>query len=172
MRRRLCYIFDYDGQTIISEPEFLTVMKYWSAFSSNDINNDNRLDLREIKMMIWLVSKAKPTPALIQREMNVMDRDNSNSIDRIEWVSYLTATPLSVYQLGNMEYYDFEMRELFDKIDKSKTGLHSYKEFSDYVKITLGDDYSYLDEKRRTKAEPIIHDLTLDCMKELKDLAR
>ena len=104
--------------------------------------------------------------------MSVMDRDESNSLDRIEWISYLTATPLSVYQLGNMDYYDFEMRELFDKIDKSKTGLHSYKEFSDYVKITLGEDYSYLDKKRRISAEPIIHVLSLDCMNELKDLAR
>ena len=67
-----------------------------------------------------------------------MDRDYSNTIDRIEWISYLSAPKVSEYQLGSMDYYDFEMRELFDKVDKSKNGLHGVVEFSAYLKDVFG----------------------------------
>ena len=73
-------------------------------------------------MLIWLHSNAKPSRAILEREMAIMDRDHSRSIDRIEWVSYLCAPQCSVYQLGNMDYYDFEMRELYDSIDVDGDG--------------------------------------------------
>ena len=62
---------------IVSEGEFMRVMSFWAAFSANDINRDNLLDIQEMKMLIWLVNKAKPTPAILQREMQIMDRDHS-----------------------------------------------------------------------------------------------
>ena len=122
VRRRLYYIFNYEGQTVISEPDFMRIMRTWATFTANDINNDNVLDIREIQMLIWLHSNAKPTRSILEREMMIMDRDHSRSIDRIEWVSYLCAPAASVYQLGNMDYYDFDMRELYDKIDVDGDG--------------------------------------------------
>ena len=56
VRRRLYYIFSYEGQSIINLDDFLRVMKTWSAFTANDINNDNLLDLREMKMLVWLMN--------------------------------------------------------------------------------------------------------------------
>ena len=100
-------------------------MRAWSSFTANDINNDNELDVTEMNMLLWLTEEAKPSPATLQREMKIMDKDKSNSIDRIEWISYLNAPKEFENQFGNINYYDFEMRELFDKVDKDKTGLHS-----------------------------------------------
>ena len=130
---RLKQIFSYEGQNVVSKPDFLRVMRNWSAFSANDINNDNILDAREIAMLIWLVNKAKPSRALIEREVKVMDRDHSGTIDRTEWVAYLSAPTNSVYHLGNMEYYDFEMRDLFEKIDQNNDGYIDFDEICYYI---------------------------------------
>ena len=43
-RKKLYYILDYDGDAIINSYEFYHLMKIWSAFSANDINNDDVLD--------------------------------------------------------------------------------------------------------------------------------
>ena len=48
VRRRLYYIFNYEGQTVISEPDFNKIMRIWSTFTANDINCDNVLDIREM----------------------------------------------------------------------------------------------------------------------------
>ena len=85
--------------------------------------------------------------------MAIMDRDHSKTIDRIEWVSYLSApVVVSIFQLGNMDYYDFTMRELFDDIDTDGNGMIEIDELIDYIKISLENDYSILDEKRRKQA--------------------
>ena len=147
-------------------------MLNWSAFTANDINCDNLLDLREIQMLIWLVSNAKPTRSELEREMAIMDRDHSNTIDRIEWVSYLSApVTVSIYQLGNMDYYDFTMRELFDDIDTDGNGMIEIEELIDYIKISLENDYSILDEKRRRQAYHHLKVLANKCIGELKRLA-
>ena len=54
IRTKLYYLFDYEGDSIISEKQFNHVMKIWSAFSANDINNDNELDSNEVKTLFWL----------------------------------------------------------------------------------------------------------------------
>lgn len=149
VRRRLFYIFDYEGQSIVSEMEFMRIMRTWASFTANDINNDNMLDIREMKMLIWLHSNSKPTQAVLEREMQIMDTDHSMTVDRIEWVSYLCAPSVSYYQLGNRDYYDFRMRELFDEIDGDKDGTLSIEEFWNYLKKDIGHEYSVLDAKRR-----------------------
>lgn len=39
--------------------------------------------------------------------MNIMDEDQSGTIDRIEWVSYLGAPVIPENAIGNIDYFDF-----------------------------------------------------------------
>ena len=48
IRKYLYYIFNYEGQTVISEPDFMRIMRTWATFTANDINRDNVLDIREV----------------------------------------------------------------------------------------------------------------------------
>ena len=64
-------------------------MKIWSAFSANDINDDNILDQNEVKTLFWLFDGKKPTKEKLQREIEIMDIDKSETIDRLEWLAYL-----------------------------------------------------------------------------------
>ena len=54
VRSKLYYLFDYEGEAIVSNKTFLNLMNIWSAFSANDINNDNELDKNEVKSLFWL----------------------------------------------------------------------------------------------------------------------
>ena len=63
IRKKLYYIFSYEGQNTIKEADFLKIMTLWSAFTANDINRDNILDIYELEMLIWLLKGKKPTPA-------------------------------------------------------------------------------------------------------------
>ena len=98
-------------------------MKIWSAFSANDINCDNELDSNEVKTLFWLFDEKKPSKEKILRETEIMDADNSGTIDRLEWLAYLCSTGIDgVEAKGGKDYYDFELREMFEKVDKNKEG--------------------------------------------------
>ena len=123
IRTKLYYLFDYEGEAIISDKKFNHIMKIWSAFSANDINSDNELDSHEIKSLFWLFDGKKPSKEKIYRESLIMDVDNSGTIDRLEWLAYLCSTGIDGAQaLGSRHYYDFELREMFETADRSKQG--------------------------------------------------
>ena len=88
-------------------------MNIWSAFSANDINGDNELDVNEVKTLFWLFDGKKPTNEKIKRETEIMDEDKSGTIDRLEWLAYLCSSGTGGGK-GNKDYYDFGLRELFE----------------------------------------------------------
>ena len=51
---------DYDNKGAITEPQFMATMRAWASFSATDINNDNELDIQELKTLIWLTDGAEP----------------------------------------------------------------------------------------------------------------
>lgn len=67
-------------------------MRIWCAFSANDINNDNVLDIGEITTLFWLFDGKKPTMEKVHRETEIMDEDGSGTVDRLEWLAYLCST--------------------------------------------------------------------------------
>ena len=83
---RLFMILDYENKGAVSEFEFYTVMKPWASFSATDINNDNELDSMELKTLIWLIDEEEPLESRVQRDLKLMDRDGSGTIDRLEWI--------------------------------------------------------------------------------------
>ena len=52
-----------------------------------------------------------------------MDVDNSGTIDRLEWLAYLCSTGIDgAQEVGGRNYYDFELREMFEAADINKDG--------------------------------------------------
>ena len=94
IRTQLYYLFNYEGDSIINEVSFNHIMKIWSAFSANDLNNDNELDAFEMKTLFWLFDGKKPSRERIEREKLIMDADCSGTIDRLEWLAYLCSSSL------------------------------------------------------------------------------
>ena len=137
VRTRLYYLFDYEGEAIISEKQFSHLMKIWSAFSANDINNDNELDANEVKTLFWLFDGKKPTMEKIKRETEIMDEDKSGTIDRLEWLAYLCSAGPDGGQGRAMDYYDFELREMFELADKNRSGHLNQQELIEFLKYYM-----------------------------------
>ena len=41
VRKKLFYLLSYSGESVVSHDDYMKIMKVWSTFSANDINNDN-----------------------------------------------------------------------------------------------------------------------------------
>ena len=54
----------------------------------------------------------------------MVDEDGSGTIDRLEWIQYL-ASPDGF----GAEYFDFELKILFDKYDTDRDGSIDFGEF-------------------------------------------
>ena len=142
VRQKLFYLFDYEGATVISLKQFDNIMMIWSAFSANDINNDNELDAQEIKQLFWLFDGQKPTIQKIMREKEIMDADNSGTIDRLEWMAYLCSTSVG----DSKEYIDFGLRESFENADTDKDGLLGTAEIAGILKGMVEQNMKYIPE--------------------------
>lgn len=51
-----------------------------------------------------------------------MDLDKSGTIDRVEWLCYLSSSGLDGLTEKSRDYYDFELREMYEKADTYKNG--------------------------------------------------
>jgi Ca2+-binding EF-hand superfamily protein len=83
---KLYLIMDYNGKGAINEKEFMVIMRPWASFSATDINNDNELDIHELKTLIWLMDNEEPDDRRVQKDLKLIDDDCSGTIDRLEWI--------------------------------------------------------------------------------------
>lgn len=68
---------------------YLNVMKSWGAFDATDINKDNKLQIQEIKYLLYAYEGDIPDENRIGYEMEILDKDKSGYVTRREWLEYL-----------------------------------------------------------------------------------
>ncbi len=59
-------------------------------------------------MLIWLFDGKEPTPLRVQQEMAILDEDNSGTINRLEFIAYLTSGQ------DSDQHFNYELRAAFD----------------------------------------------------------
>ena len=128
---------------------FKHVMKIWSAFSANDLNNDNELDANEVKCLFWLFDGKRPSKEKIQRETEIMDEDKSGTIDRLEWLAYLCSSGVDGSTGKGKDYYDFELRETFEAADRTKTGTLTPIEMEYFLKLDMKELLDTIPQEKR-----------------------
>ena len=47
--------------------DFMNMMKGWCAFSASDINENNFLDIKELKILLWIYTDKKPDDFKVQK---------------------------------------------------------------------------------------------------------
>jgi hypothetical protein len=75
VREKMFLLFSYEGNILISEEDFKIMTTSWAVFSATDINNDNELDIAELKTMLWLVEGKEPDAFKVANAMYMMDAD-------------------------------------------------------------------------------------------------
>jgi len=116
VQEKIFILITYEGQSLISLEDFAAVCSPWAAFSATDINNDNELDIMELKNLFWLMEGKEPEMMRIQAEMSVIDKDGGGTIDRVEFIGYLISPD------NKCGYFDFELRKSFNKYDLNNDG--------------------------------------------------
>lgn len=62
VREKIYSLLNYGGREIISEEDFEAIISPMAVFSAADINNTNELDIRDLKILLWLYEGKEPTP--------------------------------------------------------------------------------------------------------------
>jgi hypothetical protein len=119
IRDALFSMMSYEGQQVIKLSHYKDVMLAMACFSATDINNDNVLDIDELKNLFWLSDGKEPENAKVQKEMLSIDKDLSGEVDRLEWIAYLVSPDPE----SGGSYFDFDLRETFLRIDKNCDGF-------------------------------------------------
>ncbi len=86
VRDRLCDIMTYEGNSVVSAPNYAEIMKPMACFSATDVNSDNELDTSELKLLFWLLNGKEPEHAYVLKELSMIDKDASGTIDRLEFI--------------------------------------------------------------------------------------
>ena len=85
--------------------------------------------------MFWLYDGKKPSREKIGRETKIMDEDCSGTVDRLEWLAYLSSKGKGDGK--DKDYYDFKLRAMFEKADSGKHANLTLKQLNDFVKMDL-----------------------------------
>ena len=117
VRDKMFLLLSYEGQVMISEEDYDGISAPWAVFRTTDINNDNVLDISELKTLLWLYEGKEPQDARVKQEISLIDNDNTGTIDMLEWIQY----QISPGEDGG-NHFDYELRKKFDKFDVTKTG--------------------------------------------------
>ena len=139
-------------------------MKSWASFSATDINNDNQLDAKELKFMIWLVDGYEPDDRRIAKDMELIDTDQNGTIDRIEWIKYL-ASPDG----EGAAYFNFGLKKRFDLYDQDKDGRVNSEEFEAIIQETFSKEIDTKTEKGQVIATKMVKALSIELFR-LMDL--
>ena len=117
-REKLYMLMDYDNKGIIGKEEYMLIMRSWASFGAVDSNNDNELDLDELKTLIWVMEGQEPDEKRVLFDMKQIDEDGSGTVDRLEWISYLVSPAGG----GGSNHFDFSIKKSFDRVDTDKDG--------------------------------------------------
>ena len=67
----------------------------------------------------------------IKEAFGLFDTDGSGTIDRLEWLAYLCSSSFEYEK----DYYDFNLRGMFEQADKKKKGELTQPEVIEFLKL-------------------------------------
>ena len=82
-----------------------------------------------------------------------MDIDKSGTIDRLEWLAYLCSAGPDGNNEKVKDYYDYELREMFEKADKMKKGVLNQAELVGFLKLFMKERISTVNENIKWKID-------------------
>lgn len=73
---------------LITLPVFRVILAPYVAFIAADNDKQHVIDIRELKVLLWLLRGQEPTSSLVQQFMSSLDSDHDVVLSAVEWVSY------------------------------------------------------------------------------------
>lgn len=111
---------------MISMDVFCTVMSPYVAFIAADEDKQQQIDMRELRVLLWLIRGKEPNPELVDSIMKSLDRDHNGVLSALEWVSYALENDR---RTGNLSFTT-QMQLLFSRADLDKDAALTLPELS------------------------------------------
>ncbi|KAG6616220.1 putative EF hand containing protein [Phytophthora cinnamomi] len=89
---------DYDttptdkAHTMISMDAFFLVISPYAAFLAADDDGEHSINIKELKILIWLLRGSEPSQAVVDSFMKSLDDNRDGFLSAAEWVSYALET--------------------------------------------------------------------------------
>ena len=147
----------------ISKQTYEAIARAWSVFSATDIRNDDKLSMNELRILLRIYEDEEPSDARFLIEVNEIDKDCNSLITRKEWM-----TNFCTLDNGRKFVFKHSLRELFEKLDRDRSGTLSFEEFMSASMDAFSDHLkANKDETRKKLLEGMIRSIAQEIFKEL-----
>lgn len=111
---------------MINMDVFCTVMSPYVAFVAADEDRQHQIDMRELRVLLWLIRGKEPAPTIVDSIMKSLDKDHNGVLSALEWVSYALENDR---RTGNLSFTT-QMQLLFTRADLNKDATLTLPELS------------------------------------------
>jgi len=105
---------------------FCTVMSPYVAFVAADEDRQHQIDMRELRVLLWLIRGKEPATTIVDSIMKSLDKDHNGMLSALEWVSYALENDR---RTGNLSFTT-QMQLLFTRADLNKDAALTLPELS------------------------------------------
>ncbi|KAK1940821.1 Neurocalcin-delta B [Phytophthora citrophthora] len=81
-----------ESSPVISMDAFFLVISPYAAFLAADDDGTHSINVKELKILIWLLRGSEPSQTMVESFMKSLDINGDGSLNAIEWVSYALET--------------------------------------------------------------------------------
>ncbi|KAE8902997.1 hypothetical protein PF005_g18390 [Phytophthora fragariae] len=76
------------AHSMISMDAFFLVISPYAAFLAADDDGEHSINIKELKILIWLLRGSEPSQGVVDSFMRSLDDNRDGSLSAMEWVSY------------------------------------------------------------------------------------
>ncbi|RLN94847.1 hypothetical protein BBJ28_00016359 [Nothophytophthora sp. Chile5] len=109
---------------MISMDVFCLVLAPYVAFLAADNDAQHTINLKELKVLLWLLRGSEPSSTTVDSFMKSLDRDRDGSLSALEWVSFALE---SDQRTGSLSFAT-QMHLLFVNADRNGDAVLSLQE--------------------------------------------
>jgi hypothetical protein len=67
---------------MVTKRDFIDVIRAWSAYEAADYNKLHKLNIKELKILVWIYEDQEPDDFYVRNQLIKIDKDCSGDIDR------------------------------------------------------------------------------------------
>eukprot|EP00904_Undaria_pinnatifida_P005950 jgi/Undpi1/2485/HiC_scaffold_13.g05864.m1 len=143
-------------------------LRFWVAFSVVDEEGVGRVNVEDLKALLWLAGGAggeEPPEASVQKTVDEIDESRDGIIERMEWIRYTAVLDEGTGSLG----FDRGLMNVFRRYDDDRSGSITASEMSMMVRDSVMEAVAEAPGKcsLRPDMEGVVETLVTDIARDL-----
>ncbi|KAH7491405.1 hypothetical protein PRIC1_006987 [Phytophthora ramorum] len=126
---------DSTADPTISMDAFFLVISPYAAFLAADDDGEHSINIKELKILVWLLRGSEPSPQVVDSFMKSLDADHDGSLSATEWVSYALETNRNT----GSQSFATQIHLLFATSDLSGDAMLSLPELQTGLAVIFAD---------------------------------